>query len=466
MMRRCCLVLCLVHFLSVAMAESAQALPGWMATLLHARAPSTHTAMWVADLRDSKPLYVYHAHHSMLPASTQKFLTALAAWRDLGSMWHFTTDLFAYGVQKKTILRGDVVLRLSGDPTLTSEDVLSLLQHLKARKIQRIDGTLWLDARMFTKQPYPKGVMWDDMTECYAVPQTAAILDQNCLQFTMDMQPRYASPKVHVIPKGIITLHKRMHVSSDPCALDVVAAPHNVYTMQGCVAPTSRRWTRQVAVADVRHYWQQRMRHFLKALGVRCRHIRWGRPPHKHRVLLQHWHHDSDNLPTLLAHMLKHSDNLMANSLFLSMGQHHHGAGVTWAQAQDIVRHILPFVTPKDTLVDGSGLSMYNRIDVATLGEALRQGHHDPVLFQQMRNGLAVAGVDGTLAHRFEQSPVRQHFFGKTGTLSGTTGLMGYLKTAKGHWLAVVVLSQGAVGDRQTFRDWEEQWVTALYDHV
>ena len=43
------------------------------------------------------------------------------------------------------------------------------------------------------------------------------------------------------------------------------------------------------------------------------------------------------------------------------------------------------------------------------------------------RNSLAVAGVSGTLRNRFRKTAAEGKLWGKTGTLSGTVALAGYL---------------------------------------
>jgi serine-type D-Ala-D-Ala carboxypeptidase/endopeptidase (penicillin-binding protein 4) len=59
------------------------------------------------------------------------------------------------------------------------------------------------------------------------------------------------------------------------------------------------------------------------------------------------------------------------------------------------------------------------------------------------RATFPVAGVDGTLASRFHNSPLKGKLWAKTGTLNETNALSGYLQTAGGRTLAFSILVNG-----------------------
>ncbi|MFM7270598.1 MAG: D-alanyl-D-alanine carboxypeptidase/D-alanyl-D-alanine-endopeptidase [Actinomycetes bacterium] len=73
--------------------------------------------------------------------------------------------------------------------------------------------------------------------------------------------------------------------------------------------------------------------------------------------------------------------------------------------------------------LDGSGLARDDRASCRTLLGVLQLG--DRARFRALRDGLAVAGERGTLADRLAGSPLRGRLVAKTGTLNGTSGLVG-----------------------------------------
>ena len=59
------------------------------------------------------------------------------------------------------------------------------------------------------------------------------------------------------------------------------------------------------------------------------------------------------------------------------------------------------------------------------------------------RGTLPVAGVDGTLAGRFKNSPLKGQMWAKTGTHNEANALSGYLTTASGKTVVFSILVNG-----------------------
>jgi D-alanyl-D-alanine carboxypeptidase/D-alanyl-D-alanine-endopeptidase (penicillin-binding protein 4) len=86
-------------------------------------------------------------------------------------------------------------------------------------------------------------------------------------------------------------------------------------------------------------------------------------------------------------------------------------------------------------LVDGSGLSIYDRISPRAMTQFLVYAARQP-WWPAWRDMLPSGGEDGTLARRFQGGPLAGRIHAKTGTLTGVTALSGYLTTDKGETLA------------------------------
>ena len=89
---------------------------------------------------------------------------------------------------------------------------------------------------------------------------------------------------------------------------------------------------------------------------------------------------------------------------------------------------------------DGSGLSEGNKVSAAILAQAVRTAYGNPVLADVL-DGMPVAGVDGTLARRFDdpgETGGRGVVHAKTGTLDNVRTLTGFAQTSSG---AVVFFS-------------------------
>lgn len=77
------------------------------------------------------------------PASVTKLYTAAAALDRWGPQHRFTTRFVSSGsIDASGVLHGDLVLEGGGDPALTSEELWRLIQKLRERGVERVDGQL------------------------------------------------------------------------------------------------------------------------------------------------------------------------------------------------------------------------------------------------------------------------------------------------------------------------------------
>jgi D-alanyl-D-alanine carboxypeptidase/D-alanyl-D-alanine-endopeptidase (penicillin-binding protein 4) len=90
---------------------------------------------------------------------------------------------------------------------------------------------------------------------------------------------------------------------------------------------------------------------------------------------------------------------------------------------------------PSFTFADGSGMSVYNRVTPRMMAAFLRWAASQS-WSDAWRNTLPIGGVDGNLANRFRDGPLRGRIWAKTGTLNGVNALAGYMIADSGRMLA------------------------------
>ena len=146
--------------------------------------------------------------------------------------------------------------------------------------------------------------------------------------------------------------------------------------------------------------------------------------------------------------MLKKSDNMIADTVFRTIGHARFGVPGTWRAGSDAVRQILRQQAGVDLgntiIADGSGLSRHNLIAPATMMQVLQYiAQHDTELnFISM---LPLAGHDGSLQYRagLHQAGVDGKVSAKTGSLQGVYNLVGFITTASGQKVAFVQYLSG-----------------------
>ncbi|HEX7626553.1 MAG TPA: D-alanyl-D-alanine carboxypeptidase, partial [Gaiellaceae bacterium] len=109
-------------------------------------------------------------------------------------------------------------------------------------------------------------------------------------------------------------------------------------------------------------------------------------------------------------------------------------------------------------IVDGSGLSLADRLTARAISALLVATWSDPDLHEPLWAALPVAGVNGTLEKRMERKPARGTVREKTGTTSEASALSGYV----GDRYAFAVLQNGAPVETEPAERAQDRFATAL----
>ncbi len=166
--------------------------------------------------------------------------------------------------------------------------------------------------------------------------------------------------------------------------------------------------------------------------------------------------HTSPPLREEVVFTLKTSANVHAEILLHRLGLKNACPGVTTLDGARMIRAWLLHNGLADhdfVLYDGSGLSTKDLVTPRSEAQLLALAATQP-WFPQWKAALPVGGVDGTLANRFTQPPLKGHVFAKTGTLGESRALAGYVRCASGREVIFAILDDdhepGTSADRVT----------------
>lgn len=411
-------------------------------------------ALIVQKIGATSPVIDYHAQQMALPASTQKVLTALAALLQLGPDFRFVTTLESHGTMTDGVLRGNLIARFDGDPTLTRQQLRNMVATLRKAGVKQVAGDLIIDTSVFASHDKAPGWPWNDMTQCFSAPPAAAIVDRNCFSVSLYSAPnpgdmafiRVASYYPVQMFSEVRTLAKGSP-DAQYCELDVVPGELNRFTLTGCLTQRSEPLPLAFAVQNGASYAGAILKDELKKANIQIDGSlrRQTTPSPAGSVLAQT---QSAPLHDLLKIMLKKSDNMIADTVFRTIGHQRFGVPGTWRAGADAVRQVLRQKAGVDLgnsiVVDGSGLSRHNLISPATMMQALQYiAQHDQELnFISM---LPLSGYDGTLRYRggLHEAGVDGKVSAKTGALQGVYNLAGFITTASGQRMAFVQFLSG-----------------------
>ena len=206
-----------------------------------------------------------------------------------------------------------------------------------------------------------------------------------------------------------------------------VAAPVSALMIdQGRKSRSSR-----ARVADPAKRAAQVFANILENRGVSVGRVSRGRAPDSAKELARV---ESAAVAEMVQRMLTESDNDVAEALGHLVGKEllNDGSFAGGARATSQVLSSAGIDTQALALFDASGLSPRNRVSPVTIADVLSDVATER-RWTELAQGLAVAGVTGTLANRFTTkatSPGRGVVRAKTGTLTGVAALAGIVLDA------------------------------------
>lgn len=414
--------------------------------------PAGASVSVIAKNLDTNQILIDHQSQTfMLPASTQKVLTAVAARLALPEDFRFQTAFLAKGRVENGILKGDLIARFTGDPSLKSAHLAKLVSELKKQGINQITGDLILDTSVFASHDKAAGWVWNDLSICFSAPPAAINIDNNCFYVNLDANQPVGSPITVDVPAAYpVQVFSSAYVAEKSeagyCQLDAVVSDNNRYHIKGCLARQSKPFGLSFAVQDPTAYGANILKNQLKRAGIHFNgQVQQASKKAEGTLLVQH---HSDSLADLLKKMMKKSDNQIADSLFRTVANQQHKRPASFPLAShtmyNLLKNKMKVQLDNSVLVDGSGLSRHNQISAEMMLQVLEFIAKNESQLHLLET-FPIAGVDGTLSGRGSMTaePLAKNIVAKTGALKGVYNLAGFMTNARGERIAFVQFING-----------------------
>ena len=330
---------------------------------------------------------------TLLPASTMKVLTGMAALRRLGADFHYETPFVAGAAPVNGVIEGPAWLVGSGDPLLstaayaasfrnqpqvfTSLDALA--DAVVAAGVHEIRGGIQGDEGLFDTQRYVPSWKPVYLSDNDVGPSSALSVNDGFVSFKPE--PRHHAP---------------------------APATHAAATLTA----------------------------LLQGRGVIVGPAGEGHAP-EHAVTIAKA--SSPPLPEIIGEMLRESDNMTAELLVKELGKRF-GRDGSWSTGLSVIRDTLADAgLPVEAYraVDGSGLDVSDRVSCTLLMDTLDLAGPNSAVAE----GFPVAGESGTLAERFKNNPAAGKLRAKTGSLNYVAGLTGFVQSAGAGTLEFALLA-------------------------
>jgi D-alanyl-D-alanine carboxypeptidase/D-alanyl-D-alanine-endopeptidase (penicillin-binding protein 4) len=373
------------------------------------------------------------------PASTIKTVTTFAALDMLGP---------AYLWQTRASLRdGDLVLQGGGDPYMTLERWWSFVQALRAQGLKSIDGDIIIDDTAFSLGKEDPGAFDGRPNRSYNVLPDALMVNFQSIDFKLvaDQQSRRVQIVASPAP---VNLQVENHIRFAPgrCSgatgrvdFQVASAEWDRVVFSGALsAQCAERSFARVLLKPATYAFGTFVSLWRQSGGEFNGKLRVEPAPVDAKPLLAF---DSLSLGEIVRLTNKHSSNLMARHLLLTLGSERFGLPATvekgvaaiadWARGRGLDLNGVD-------IDNGSGLSRSTHISVLQMAKILNAGYHSPFAPEYLAS-LPLAGMDGTLRSRMKSSPAGSVRL-KTGHLDGVSGVAGFVTTPAGKTYVLVSL--------------------------
>ncbi|MFI6101707.1 D-alanyl-D-alanine carboxypeptidase/D-alanyl-D-alanine-endopeptidase [Lentzea sp. NPDC051213] len=381
----------------------------------------------VRDANTGDVVYTRTSSRRQQIASNLKLLTTAAALDLLGPDYRWKTELLSSGTRNGSTLQGDLVLRGTGDPTMSQSRYAALATALKNSGVTKVSGSLVIDDTAFDSQPYGTGWAWDDEPFAYSAETSALTLSPDA-KFSAGTVLVRVKPGAAAGAPAVVTVepeNDRVHVvntATTGSGSISIERDHGSNIIRVSGATNAEISPRLSTVKDPTALVTSVFRNALRANGIEVAgDVREAAAPAGAAVLASD---QSQSLGQLITPLLKNSNNMLAEVLVKTAGKSF-GNGVNQLSSKWSGLGVNPNVVE---IVDGSGMSRMNQVSPDDLTSILIKAKSKP-WFATWEASLPVAGVDGTLVNRMKNTAAAGNVKAKTGSLSGVSALTGYVKT-------------------------------------
>ena len=373
----------------------------------------------------------------MIPASVTKLITAATVLENTPKDFRYETSVYATGAVQDSILKGNIIIKASGDPTLESrhfedyrgvtDSIANSIQHLG---INAITGNIIIKHESWMEEPTPEGWMDSDLPWYYGAGFHALNFRDNCVIVTLPSG--LCNPPLPESHLNICKSRQKLSYSR--------TRGGNILRISGKIPKKGAR--EKLANPNPSASLIAEIEEKLKEKGITILHQNSN---DKKRHLI--YTHESPTLLEILQSTMYRSDNTMAEAMLkLSLpGKSRKQAAEKeislWGKRDVDINGII--------IQDGSGLSRDNRLTAYFLAEilvwkaAIRPDPDFVSLFP-------LCGEQGTVRNFLKNTPLQGKIALKSGSMNGVKCYAGYALDDNGMpTYAIVIMANRFKGNMQ-----------------
>lgn len=420
---------------------------------------SASIGIHVAEVATGKTVFDRNGRTGLLPASSQKVLTAAAALEMLGPTYRYETEFLLSGRPAGGVLQGPFVVRGGGDPTLggsrfasnSPERVSAVLSEALNRVgVTSLKGGIAGLATGFPSPTIPDGWTWEDVGNYYGAGHGSLNWNEN--RYTLLLKPGARAGD----PVGIVSTDPPLQgvhfdnglvtgpAGSGDRAVLYFSPGTDMLAVRGSVPCCGGVFRISGAVRDPELFTLAQIGRSLGADGATTL---WRKVPTDLPALTPLLTVRSPGLDSIVHAFLQKSVNLFGEAMVRSLsrqagGEGSYADGLERLQGFWVAKGIDPRML---TLRDGSGLSPTNRVAAEAMVRAL--------LYARGRPWFPV----------FDRAmPLHDGIRMKSGTMGGVRSYAGYLRARDGRDYVFAVIVNNFSGPGAAAAERIRQFISAI----
>lgn len=409
-------------------------------------------AISIKNVDTNEVVYEKNQNKLLHPASTLKLFTTYASMDVLGYDYTFKTQFYKDS-------ENNLYIRLGADPLLSATQLKQAIYSLKEAGETSFNN-LYFDDSVIDKKEFSSGWMWDDDINPHTPKVSAYNLDGNVVSVDMDAnQNGLASTTLKsTYPMSVISY---IQTGAKKDYIDIGrynwTNPEVVEIYANVTSPKSLT----IPISSMRRYFIHNLEKAIEDNGIKVKGTSYSSKllPERATLITEVLNPVAKVVPL----SLQNSNNLMSETLYkLAASKKYNATGTTELAAKMFEEFCEKndIDTKSFVIQDGSGVSRKNLMSVDWMTAALNKlaKRKD---FEQFKENMAQTG-DGTLSNRLHD--LRGEAWLKTGSLSGVSGITGYVKSQDGNTYSIAILVQNFMEEQETIKTFEDEIIKIIYN--
>jgi D-alanyl-D-alanine carboxypeptidase/D-alanyl-D-alanine-endopeptidase (penicillin-binding protein 4) len=433
--------------------------------------PDDTLSIFVENLDTGEPLLSWNENRPRNPASVAKLLTTLVALDTLGPAYRWRTEIYAYGKVSDGRLDGNLLLKGYGDPYLVTERFWQMLRQLRQNGIRDIAGDLLIDDSYFSVTDTDPAEFDHEPLRAYNVQPNALLTNFKVVRYSFEPDPSSKAVRIRLDPalENLEVINKLSQVDTGCYGYQrgITITPNKTYdhfVLSGKFPSACKSYVMDRTALSHNEFTYGLFKSLWQESGGSISGgwknvvARENPPP----VLT----FESEPLSDVITMVNKYSNNVMARQLLYTLAAETQGAPGTEAGGREVVRQWLEnrnLDSEELRLDNGAGLSRDARMTASQIAKLLRYAYASPYM-PEFVSSLSLAGLDGTLSRRFQNSPVAGRAHIKTGSLDNVNAIAGYIQSRTGKRFLVVALQNHPNIHRGPGEEVQEALLKWLYE--